>query len=88
MLFENRVGTPNFLEQPGFGSHPLRPHLLLEVERLALFCNKSGSLDVVSLLGVTKQLFQRMLVGHGVVLMFPELPGRPSPIFGSESTNN
>jgi hypothetical protein len=33
-------------------------------------------------------LFQRMLVGHGVVLVFPEFPGRPSPIFGSESTNN
>ena len=75
MLFKNSVSTLNFFAQSSFGSHPLQSYLILEVECIALFCKDSGSLEVVLLLGVAKQLFQGMLIGHRLFSCSIELLG-------------
>src|SRR3979411_2465423 len=85
MLFKNGVRTLNFFVPFSFGSHPLQAYLIFEVECFALFCDYSGCLEVVLLLGVPKQLFQGMLVGHRLFSCSVASRARLWLIFGSES---
>src|SRR5207248_9853883 len=84
VLFEDGVGTLDFFVQSNFGSDPLRPYLVLEIERFASFRSQSDRLGVVLLLGVAKKLFKGMFIGHRLFSR-SELAGQSWLTFGSES---
>ena len=62
--FQDGVGTLDFSSGFNFDSDPSRACLVLEIERFALFRSQSDCLGVVFLLGVAKELFKGMFIGH------------------------